>query len=85
MKRFIIVFVSSLIGFVVVGLIANALISDGIDEPDGVDRLGFPFVFKEQSGPVALDYFSRIKLIGDIATAVAGSAWIGFYFAKKSG
>ena len=81
---FITVFVSTLIAFAFVGLVASVLMSDSGDEPDGVDRLGFPFVFKEQSGPVALDYFSLNRLIADTVVAVSASAWVGFRCAKRS-
>ena len=83
MKRFIVAFLATLLAFAVVGLVASVLMSDGIDTPDGVDRLGFPFVFKEQSGPVALDYFSRDKLAGDVAIAAALSTCVGFYVVRK--
>jgi len=83
MKRFIVAFLTTLFAFAVVGLVASVLRSDSGDEPDGVDRLGFPFVFKEQSGPVALDCFSRGKLVADVAIAAALSAYIGFYVVRK--
>jgi hypothetical protein len=83
MKRFIAVFLVSLFAFMMVGLAASVLKSDSGDAPDGVDRVGFPFVFKEQSGPVALDYFSRGKLAADIALAAGLSACAGFCVVRK--
>lgn len=83
MKRFIVVFLATLFAFAVVGLVASVLMSDSIDTPDGVDRLGFPFVFKEQSGPVALDYFSRGKLVADVAIAAALSTCVGLCVVRK--
>jgi hypothetical protein len=83
MKRFVVAFLAVLSTFAVIGLVASVLMSDGIDVPDGVDRLGFPFVFKEQSGPVALDYFSRGTLVVDVAIAVALSGWGGLYVVRK--
>ena len=83
MKRFIVVFLATLFAFAVVGLAESILRSDSGDAPDGVDRLGFPFVFKEQSGPVALDYFSRGKLVADVAIAAGLSAFVGFCVVRK--
>ena len=83
MKRFIVAFLTTLAAFGVVGLVASVLMSDGIDTPDGVDRLGFPLVFKERSGPVALDYFSRGKLIADVAIAAGLSTWVGLCVVRK--
>jgi hypothetical protein len=53
------------------------------DMADGVDRLGFPLMFKEQSSPVALDYFSRGKLVADVAIAAALSTCVGLYVVRK--
>ena len=83
MKRFTVAFLATLFAFAVVGLVASVLMSDSIDTPDGVDRLGFPFVFKEQSGPVALGYFSQRKLVADVAIAAALSTCVGFYRARR--
>jgi hypothetical protein len=73
-----------LFAFAAVGLVASVRRSDSGDTLDGVDRLGFPFVFKEQSGPVALDYFSRGKLIADVAIAAALSAGVGLCMVRRS-
>jgi hypothetical protein len=80
--KFVVAFVSGLLAFVLAGLVVSMLRSDSVDVPDGVDRLGFPFVFKEQSGPVAMDYFSWTWLICDLVIALAVSAGIAFYFAR---
>jgi hypothetical protein len=83
MKRFIASFLATLFACAVVGLVASALMSDGIDTPDGVDRLGFPFVFKAQSGSVAMDYFSRGRLIADVAISAALSTCVGLYVVRN--
>jgi len=80
--KFILAFLSTLFAFAVVNHFVSAFRSDGVDVPDGVYRCGFPFVFLEESGPVALDYFSWGRLVADIAIGFAVSACVGVCAAR---
>lgn len=59
--------------------LANAvsiLRSDSGDEPDGKNRIGFPFIVWEEGGPAIStpDYFSWAALWSNVAAAVAACA-----------
>jgi hypothetical protein len=41
------------------------------DMPDAMTRFGFPLLVYQDGGPVALCFFSRAALCGDIAVAVS--------------
>jgi hypothetical protein len=80
-KRFVVIFSLALAAFGLINLAASVLLSYNGDVPDGVDRLGFPLVFKQSAGPVDWNYFSYAALFGDVAIGIAVSALAGIFYA----
>jgi hypothetical protein len=50
------------------------------DMPDAMTRFGFPFLVYQDGGPVALCFFSRPALYGNIALAIALSIGLAAFF-----
>ena len=81
MKRFLIAFTLSIIGFAVANFVSLAVRSDGIDDADYSEGCGFPFVFFAEShyndpNP----YFSHAALTADIGVAVVVSLLVARYY-----
>ncbi len=62
--------------FATLNVVSLFTLSDDLftpDTPDAMTRFGFPWVFWQDSGPVALCFFSRTALAGNIAIGLASS------------
>lgn len=73
MKRFIIRFLVALSAFAVATAVSFFVRSDDLftpDMPDAMTRFGFPLLVYQDGGPVALCFFSRTALWGNVMIAV---------------
>jgi hypothetical protein len=73
MQRFIIRFSAALSAFAVANVASFFVRSDDPftrDMPDALERVGFPLLVYQDGGPVALCFFSRTALCGNILIAV---------------
>jgi len=85
MKRFILRFLVALSVFAAVNVVSFFARSDDLftpDMPDAMTRFGFPLLVYQDGGPVALCFFSRAALCGNIALAVALSIGVAAYFPR---
>jgi hypothetical protein len=76
MKRFILRFFVALGAFAAANVASFFALSDDLftpDTPDALTRFGFPFLAWQDGGPLALCFFSRAAVCGNIAIAVAAS------------
>jgi hypothetical protein len=83
MKHFILRLSVALSVFAAVNVLSFFARSDDLftpDMPDAMTRFGFPFLVYQNGGPVALCFFSRTALYGNVALAVALSIGVAALF-----
>ncbi len=82
MKRFAIIFLIGIAGFVAVDFASAVIRSDSFDDPGMVQRVGFPLVY--ETGPDYHDRsFSPAALLVDIGVAVFGSALVAGMLTRR--
>jgi hypothetical protein len=83
MRRFILRFFVALSLFGAANVISFFALSDDLftpDMPDAMTRFGFPLLVYQDGGPVALCFFSRAALYGNVAIAMALSVGVAALF-----
>ena len=50
---------------------------------DGVNAIGFPFLFYEEGGMVWRRYFHLVPCLKDLAIALSASAWVAWLLSRR--